>query len=161
MWSTWKGPPDPGRLSKLCASRAAYPRRFARRCGLRPGEHPLSEQVVDEHRAVAIWTRPARSQGNAKKIAGFAAADADEPVAALAALVDRVIDECFAALKYLAHQCQIGGGGLMAEPVTALLVSSPTVLRACRRRVFATHQAAALAITRTLTYGRLGWWRHG
>jgi hypothetical protein len=40
IWSSWKGPPDPGGLSKLCASRAAYPRRFARRCGLRPGEHP-------------------------------------------------------------------------------------------------------------------------
>jgi hypothetical protein len=33
MWSTWRGPPDPVWLSKLCASRAAYPRRFARRCG--------------------------------------------------------------------------------------------------------------------------------
>src|SRR5438128_6449604 len=114
MWSTWKGPPDPGRLTKLCASRAAYPRQFARRCGLRPGEHPLSEQVVDENGAVAIWTRPARSQGSAEQVAGFAAADADEPLAALAALVDRVIDECFAALKFLAHKGQIGGGGLMA-----------------------------------------------
>jgi hypothetical protein len=148
-------------LSKLCASRAAYPRRFARRCGLRPGEHPLSEQVVDENGAVAIWTRPARSQGSAKQIAGFATADADESFAALAALVDRVIDECFAALKFLAYKRQIGRGGLMAEPVTALLVSSPTVLRASRRRVFATHQAAALTITRTLTYGDLGCWRHG
>ena len=45
MWSTWRGPADPGRLSKLCVSRAAYPRQFARRCGftwwqpppLRPG----------------------------------------------------------------------------------------------------------------------------
>jgi len=120
-----------------------------------PGEHPLSEQVIDENGAVAIWTRPARSQGSAKEVAGFAAADADEPVTALAALVDRVIDECFAALKFLAHKRQIGRGGLMAEPVTALLVSSPTVLRACRRRVFATHQAATLTITRTLTHGRV------
>ena len=54
---------------------------------------------------VAIWTRPAWSQGSAKQIARFAAADANEPVAALAALVDRVIDECFAALKCLAHRC--------------------------------------------------------
>src|SRR6202022_1573501 len=128
---------------------------------LRPGEHPLSEQIIDENGAVAIWTRPTRSQGSAKQIAGFAAADADEPLAASATLVDRVIDECFAALKCLAHQCQIGRWGLMAEPVTALLVSSPTVLRACRRRVFATHQAAALTITRTLTHGHLGWCRHG
>jgi hypothetical protein len=36
-------------------------------------------------------------------VAGFAAADADEPLAALAALIDRVIDERFAALKHLAH----------------------------------------------------------
>src|SRR5438132_1685304 len=127
MWSTWRGPADPGRLTKLCASRAAYSRRVARRCGLRPGEHPLSQQIIEENGAVAIWTRPARPQGSAKPVAGFAAADANEPVAALAALVDRVIDECFAALKFLAHQCQVGGGGLMAEPVTALLVSSPTV----------------------------------
>ena len=47
---------------------------------LRPDEHPRSEQVIDEHRAVAIWTSPARSQGHAKKVAGFAAADADEPL---------------------------------------------------------------------------------
>src|SRR2546427_591635 len=107
MWSTWKGPPDPGRLSKLCASRAAYPRRFARRCGLRPGEHPLSEQLVDENRAVAIWTGSSHSQGSAKQVAVFTAADANEPVAALAALVDRVIDEGFATLKCLAHSCQI------------------------------------------------------
>jgi hypothetical protein len=40
MWSTWRGPPDPGRLSKLCASRAAYPRRFARRCGFTPWRTP-------------------------------------------------------------------------------------------------------------------------
>jgi hypothetical protein len=40
MWSTWKGPPDPGRLSKLCASRAAYPRQFARRCGFTPWRTP-------------------------------------------------------------------------------------------------------------------------
>ena len=59
-----------------------------------------------------------------------AAADADEPVAALAALVDRVIDQRFAALTRLAHTRQIGGGGLMADPVTVLLVSSSTVLRA-------------------------------
>src|ERR1700682_2808472 len=96
-----------------------------------------------------------------KQIAGFATADADESFAALAALVDRVIDECCAALKFLAYHCQIGRGGLMAEPVTALLVSSPTVPRARRRRVFAAHQAAALTITRTLTYGHLGCWRHG
>jgi len=123
----------------------------------RAGEHPLSEQLVDENGAVAIWTRPAWSQGSAKQVAGFTAADADEPVAALAALVDRVIGEGFAALKFLTHKRQIGGGGLMAEPVTALLVSSPTVLRARRRRVFATHQAAALTVTRTLTYGHLEW----
>jgi hypothetical protein len=49
----------------------------------RRGEHPLSEQVIDENGAVAIWTRTAWSQGSAKQIAGFAAADADEPVAAL------------------------------------------------------------------------------
>jgi hypothetical protein len=121
----------------------------------RPGEHPLSEQVIDENGPVAIWTRPAWSQGSAKQIAGFAAADADKALAALATLVDRVIDECFAALKFLAHQRQIGRGDLMAEPVTALLVSPPTVLRACRRRVFATHQAATLTITRTLTHGRV------
>jgi hypothetical protein len=72
---------------------------------LRPGEHPLSEQVVDENGAVAIWTRSARSQGSAEQVAGFAAADADEPLAALAALIDRVIDECLAALKCLAHRC--------------------------------------------------------
>src|SRR5579859_235255 len=161
MWSTWKGPPDPGRLSKLCASRAAYPCRFARGWGLRPDEHPLSEQVVDENGAVAIWTRPARSQGSAEQLAGFTAADADEPLAAAAAFVNGVSDEHFTALKFLAHQCQIGGRGLMAEPVTVLLVSSPTVLRACRRRVFAAHQAAALAITRTLTYGHWGCWCHG
>jgi len=122
----------------------------------RPGEHPLSEQLVDENGAVAIWTRPAWSQGSAKQVAVFTAADANEPVAALAALVDGVIDEGFAALKRLAHSCQIGRGGLMAEPVTALLVSSPTVLRACRRGVFAAHQAAALTITRTPTHGQLG-----
>src|SRR5258708_19818641 len=98
MWSTWKGPPDPGRLSKLCASRAAYPRRFARRCGLRRGEHPLSEQIIDENRAVAIWTRPARSQGSAEPVAGFAAADAHEPLAAFAALVHRVTHDRFAPL---------------------------------------------------------------
>ena len=69
------------------------------------GEHPLSEQIIDENGAVAIWTRPARSQGSAKQIARFAAADADEALAALAALVDRVIDECFATLKCLAHSC--------------------------------------------------------
>ena len=68
----------------------------------------------------------------------------------------RMNNDGFAALKRLAHSCQIGRGGLMAEPVTALLVSSPTVLRACRRRVFAAHQAAALTITRTLTHGHLG-----
>jgi len=122
----------------------------------RPGEHPLSEQIIEENGAVAIWTRPARSQGSAEQVARFAAADADEPLAALAAFVDRVIDECFAALKFLTHTRQIGGGGLMAEAVTALLVSSPTVLRACRRRVFAAHQAAVLTITRTLTYGHWG-----
>ena len=122
----------------------------------RAGEHPLSEQLVDENGAVAIWTRPAWSQGSAKQVAVFTAADANEPVAALAALVDGVIDEGFAALKRLAHSCQIGRGGLMAEPVTALLVSSPTVLRASRRRIFAAHQAAALTITRTLTHGQLG-----
>ena len=146
MWATWRGPPDPGRLSKLCASRAAYPRRFARRCGLPPGEHPLSEQVIDENGKVAFRTRSSHSQGSAEQVAGFAAADADEPLAALAALVDRVIDEGVAALKHLAHSRQISGGGLMAEPITALLVSSATVLRACRRRVFATHQAAMLHV---------------
>src|SRR5579859_6546629 len=41
----------------------------------------------------------------AEQVARFAAADADEPFATLAALVDRVIDECFAALKFLAYRC--------------------------------------------------------
>src|SRR4030088_1562296 len=104
MWSTWKGPPDPGGLSKLCASRAAYPRRFARRCGLRPGEDPLSEQVVDEDRGVALWPRPTHAYRSRKHVAGFAAADADEALVALAALVNRVIDEGCAALQFLAHR---------------------------------------------------------
>src|SRR5258708_30292525 len=69
----------------------------------RPGEHPLSEQVINENGAVAIWTRPARSQGSAKQVTGFAAADADDPVAALAALVARVLEQHLAALKCLAH----------------------------------------------------------
>jgi hypothetical protein len=122
----------------------------------RPGEHPLSEQIVEQNKAVAFRTRPTQAYRSAKQVAGFTAADADEPLAAAAAFVNGVSDERFAALKFLAHQCQIGGGGLMAEPVIALLVSSPTVLRAWRRRVFATQQAAALTITRTLTYGHLG-----
>src|SRR6266851_1882565 len=160
MWSTWRGPADPGRLSKLCASRAACPRRFARRCGLRGGDHPLSEQVGEENRGVAFWARPSDAYRSAKQVAGFAAADADEPVAARAALEDRVRRQRFAALECRAHRCQIGGGGLMAESVTALLVSSRTVLRARRRHVFATHQAAALSSTRTLTHGRTGGRRH-
>src|SRR6266852_7640669 len=106
MWSTWRGPPDPGRLSKLCASRAAYPPDSRDGVDSRAGEHPLSEQVIDENGEVAFRTRSSHSQGSAEQVAGFAAADADEPLAALAALVDRVIDECFAALKCLAHQCQ-------------------------------------------------------
>src|SRR5438093_12087386 len=127
------GPADPGRLSKLCASRAACPRRFARRCGLRGGDHPLSEQVGEENRGIAFWARPSDTYRSAEQVAGFTAADANETFAAAATLVDRVRRQCFAALKCRAHMCQIGGGGLMAEPVTALLVSSRTVLRARRR----------------------------
>src|SRR5258708_386461 len=138
MWSTWRGPPDPGRLSKLCASRAACPPRFARRWG------------------VGLRTRAADACRWAKQVGGLTGADAKETFAAAATLVDGVSDQRFAALKCRAHMCQIGGGGLMAEPVTALLVSSRTVLRARRRRVFAAHQAAALTITRTLTHGRVG-----
>src|SRR5712692_729316 len=157
MWSPWRGPADPGRLSKLCASRAACPDRFAPCCGLRGGDHPLSEQVGEENRGIAFWARPSDAYRSAKQVAGFTATDADEPVAARAALVDRVRRQCFAALEYLAHSCQIGGGGLMAEPVTALLVSSRTVLRAPRRHVAAAHDAAALmSITRTLTHGCFG-----
>src|SRR6266581_3762296 len=111
MWSTWRGPPDPGRLSKLCASRAACPRRFARRCGLRGGDHPLSEQVGEENRGVAFWARPSDAYRSAEQVAGFTAADANEPVAAAATLVDGVSDQRFAALKCRAHMCQIGGGG--------------------------------------------------
>ena len=111
MWSTWKGPPDPGRLSKLCASRAACPRRFTRRCGLRGGDHPLSEQVGEENRGIAFWARPSDAYRSAKQVAGFTAADANETFAAAATLVDGVSDQRFAALKCRAHMCQIGGGG--------------------------------------------------
>src|SRR6266851_2582548 len=117
MWSTWRGPPDPGRLSKLCASRAACPRRFARRCGLRGGDHPLSEQVGEENRGIAFWARPSDAYRSAKQVAGFTATDADEPVAARAALVDRVRRQCFAVLECLAHTGQVDREGLMAEPV--------------------------------------------
>ena len=120
------------------------------------GEHPLSEQIVDENWGVALRTRPTHAYRSAKQVAGFTAPDANETFTAAATLVDGVSDQRCAALKCRAHMGQIGGGGLMAEPVTTLLVSSPTVLRACRRRVFATHQAAALTITRTLTHGHLG-----
>src|SRR6266704_405250 len=161
MWATWRGPADPVWLSKLCASRAAYPRRFARPLWIHTLANTPSEQIVDENWGVALRTRPTHAYRSAKQVAGFTAADADETFAAAATLVDGVGDQRFAALKCLAHRCQIGGGGLMAEPVTTLLVSSRTVLRARRRRVFAAHQAAALTITRTLTHGRVGRRRHG
>src|SRR5438128_831190 len=51
MWSTWRGPADPVWLSKLCASRAAYPRRFARHCGFtRWRTPPLRADRRREHR---------------------------------------------------------------------------------------------------------------
>src|SRR5207248_2901589 len=38
-----EGSTGPWKIVQLCSRRAACPRRFARRCGLRGGDHPLSE----------------------------------------------------------------------------------------------------------------------
>src|SRR6266849_6749090 len=44
----------------------------------RGGHHPLSEQVVKEHRCVALWARPSHPERPAKQVAGFAASLAEE-----------------------------------------------------------------------------------
>src|SRR5579859_2230331 len=96
-----------------------------------------------------------------KHVAGFAAADADETLTAPATLVDGVRNQRCAALECLAHTRQIDRGGLMAEPVPALLAGTRTVPSAGRRYVAAADYAAALTITRTLTHGRGAGRDHG
>ena len=119
------------------------------------GDHPLSKQVVEKNWGVAFRTRPSHTQGAAKQVAVFTATLADEPLTAPAALVDGVSDQRFVALECLAHTRQIDGGGCMAEPVTALLARSLTVMRAPGGQVAAAHHAAARTITRTLTHGHV------
>ena len=103
---------------------------------------------------------PPRPTARAEHVAVAAAALAEEALTAPAALVDRVSHQRFAALKCLAHSGQIGGGGLMAESITALLASARAVPRACRGAWSAAHQAATRTITRTLTHGHVAGRRH-
>ena len=161
MWSTWRGPADPAGLSKLCASRAAYPRRFARHCGF------------------TRWRTPPLRADRRREL-GCRTPDTTHPRLPLRKTSCRIhsggrrrnVRRSRHTRRWCERPALCGAEvpcahvsnrrwGFDGGPVTTLLVSSPTVLRACRRGVFAAHQAAALTITRTLTHGRVGRRRHG
>jgi len=74
------------------------------------GNHPLSEQVLKEHRGVALRAQPAKTYGTSKQVAVVAAALAEEALTAPAALIDRVRNQRFATLERLAHTGQIERG---------------------------------------------------
>lgn len=118
-------------------------------------EHPLSEQVINEHGAVALRAQAAQTDGTSEQVAVTATSLAEEALTAPAALVDRVRDQRFAALESIAHTAQIGCGSLMTESITALLASARAVPRACRRPWSAARQAATRTITPTLTPGHV------
>ncbi len=124
-------------------------------------EHPLSEQVINEHGAVALRAQAAQTDGTREQVAVAAASLAEEALTAPAALVDRVRDQRFTTLESLAHAAQIGRGSLMTESITALLASARAVPRACRGPRSAAHQAATRTITPTLTHGHVAGRRHG
>ena len=73
----------------------------------RGGEHPLSEQILNEQRGVALRAQAARTHRTSKHVAIAASTLAEEALAAPAALVDRVSHQHFSALKCSAHRGQI------------------------------------------------------
>src|SRR5437879_3519264 len=102
MWATWRGPPDPGRLSKLCESRAPCPRRFARRCGFTRWKPPPLRVGRQGAPGCRIPGTPAQTYRACKQVAVAASALAEEPFTAPATLTDRVRDQRSTALKCLA-----------------------------------------------------------
>jgi len=126
-------------------------------CG---GDHPLSEQVINENGGVALRAHAAHTYRTSEYVAVVASALAEETLTAPAAFVDGVRDQRFAALESLAHTAQIGGEGLMTESITALLASARAVPRTCRGAWSAAHQATTRTVTRTLTPGHVAGQRH-
>jgi hypothetical protein len=96
------------------------------------GNHPLSEQVLNENGRVALRAQSAQTDRTSEQVAVAAATLAEEALTAPAAFVDRVGHQRFAALESLAHTRQIGSRGLMTESITALLASARAIPRACR-----------------------------
>src|SRR6266851_552329 len=123
-------------------------------------EHPLSEQVINEHGGVALRAHAAHTYGTSEQVAVAATTLAEETLTAPAAFVDGVRDQRFAALESRAHTAQIDRGSLMTESITALLASARAIPRACRGPWTAAHQAATQTITRTLTHGHVPGRRH-
>src|SRR6266851_5028261 len=111
------------------------------------GNHPLSEQVLKEHRGVALRARAAHTERTSKQVAIAAASLAEEALAAPATLVDRVRDQRFATLESRAHTAQIDRGSLMTESITALLASARAIPCACRGPWSAAHKATTRTVT--------------
>src|ERR1700682_1685108 len=65
----------------------------------RGGKHPLSEQILNEQRGVALRAQAAQTHRTSKHVAIAASTLAEEPLTAPAALVDRVSHQHFSALK--------------------------------------------------------------
>src|SRR3954454_9902301 len=121
MWVTAQ------RLSKLCASRAACPRPFARRCGIThsgSANHLLSEQIDQQQGCIAFRAVTAQANGASKETAVWAAALADEAFTAAGALVDRPRHHHSATLEFLAEPLQVGQAGLMTQAEGTLLMGA-------------------------------------
>ena len=131
MWATWRGPTDPGRVSKLCVSRAACPYPDSRGAvdnSVRRN-HLLSEQIDQQQGCVALRAVTAQSDGTIKELAIWAAALADEALTATLAFVDGVRHYCAAALEFLAEALQVRQLGLVTEAKRALLVGARAIPR--------------------------------
>src|SRR5438128_588923 len=63
------------------------------------GDHPLSEQVINENGGVALRAHAAQTYGMSEQVAVAATTLANEALTAPAALVDRVGRQCFATLE--------------------------------------------------------------
>src|SRR6266446_6811798 len=73
--ATRSGPCGKPRRGFPSSARAetACPRRFARRCGSRGRNHPLSEQVSNEHGGFALWAQAAQTDRTSEYVAVAAA----------------------------------------------------------------------------------------
>ncbi len=131
----WRTVPGPRPRGRGVTRRAGAKRRSRAARGLTPrwGRSPQvleAEQVGQEDRLVAVRAGTTQAEGPAEEPAVGAAAFADQALTAAWALVDGVGDQRPALLELPTQHPEIGGLGVMAEAVGALLARPGAVVGA-------------------------------